>query len=238
MARDYDTAVNIPVGKHLKIFIGTPSDEKKEIVDLILDDEITFSIGSSYTTVVGGDNSSLQSIMAMLAGNLWDTLGGWLGGNSKLGYQVFSGGKPLTLSLNCRLMAITDAFKDVVSKVRTLQLLTVPKEDDEGFLKVLPGLDPIEQITGDSNEINGLTEDVHNTKWGYIKIGNLSFYGVIFKEVSVTYSTDTDQTGYPISAKVSLDIETSRIVTEKTIDWLYNTNSESVQVSEKSVFDW
>lgn len=236
MARDTDLAIKIPEGKKVKIFVGPQGDSSSPLIEMALDSELTFSIGGEYSTVVNNDTSPLQSMLSMLVGNINETVGSLISGkNSKLGYQVFTGGKPVVLSLNCSIVAITDAFKDVISKVRLLQTLIVPRENSYGMFTVLPGMDPLEMLFPGYNSDSRNKDDKAKTKWGYIKIGKLSFYEVLFKDMTVNFSQEIDQTGYPISAKVTLDIETAKIATETLINQIYNTDEDGKEISERII---
>lgn len=235
MARSYDTTVNIPKGKKLLIFLGKPSNENTpEIDNMILKDDITFSIGGTYSTVSDNNTTPLRSMVSNLLGKAFgSTVEGIVRGqNSKLGYQVFTAGKPLSISLNCQLMAVTDAFKEVIVPIAQLQYIMVPGENKTtGFLERVPGLDALEQIF-DGYE----SSSYKKSKWGYIKIGKFSFYDVLFKDASVTFPTEVDQNGWPISANVTLDIETSRIITEESIREIYNLSETFDNVNEGSFY--
>ena len=109
---------------------------------------------------------------------------------------------------------------------------STPEEDSNGFLKRLPGIGLIEQL----GEYTVGVKD--NSKWGYIRIGRLSFYDVLFKTMSVTYSPETDQTDYPVMAKFTLDVETSQMVTERIINELYSVSSDGNDIFEDMDEAW
>lgn len=218
MKRSPDLNKNIPPGKQVKIYPGPLNDETIEPIEtLMLKDSFTLPISAEYTSL-GNSSSFIRSTAAQALthvvgdsalGNLVKGLVGGL--NTRLGFQVYSTPRPISISINCSLMAITDSWKDVVNPVRRIQKLLLPKEQEKtGFLIDYPGIDPVVALTGDSSGTS--------FKDASVRVGRIGFNHVVFKDVSTTFSTEVDQKGFPIQADISLTFETSFFATQGMLD--------------------
>lgn len=222
MKRSINLNKNIPPGKQVKIYPGPLNDETIDPIEtLMLKDNFTLPISAEYTSL-GNSSSFIRSVASQalsyvpgvddsFIGNLVKGLVGGL--NTRLGFQVYSTPRPITISINCSLMAITDSWEDVVNPVRRIQKLLLPKEQKgTGFLIDYPGIDPVVALTG------GSTSSGNSFKDASVKIGRIGFNHVVFKDVSTTFSSEVDQKGFPIYADIALTFETSFFATQGMLD--------------------
>lgn len=223
MARN--TALNreIPPGKKVKIFTCALNDEREDPIEtLMLKDSFTIPIAAEYTSI-SNSASFVQSVGSQLLGKALDaltnseglsnTISSIVGGlNTRLGFQTYSSPKPVTISLNCSIMAITNAWTDVVNPIRRIQSLLLPTEGKGGFLTDYPGVDPLIALTGGYGKTGKAYKDAS------VMIGNIGFNHVIFKNVDATFSSEVDETGYPIQADVSLTFDTSFFATKNMLN--------------------
>ena len=232
MKRNEKITKNIPPGKRVKVYPGPLNDETLEPIEtLMLDDPINIPIAAQYTSL-GNSSSFMRSVaselLAMLPGaDTWigQSVRGLVGGlNTRLGFQVYSSPQPITITASCSLVAITDAWEEVVNPVRRLQKLVLPKEASKGgWLVDYPGIDPIVALSG------GKETSDQSFKDSSVRIGRFGFNHTLFKNVDVTFSDEVDQTGFPISAKVQLTFDTCFFATQNMLDdELYRCTEDGV----------
>lgn len=222
---------DIPFGKRVTIYPGALNDPSVEpISTLMLKDDFTFPIGAEYNKMSGTSASFGRSLGSSIISELFggslagDLAAGVVGGlNNRLGFQTYASAKPITATLNCSLMAISDAWEDVVNPVRTIQNLVLPTAITGGFLTDFPGVDPLVALTGGSLSLSKSYKDAS------ITVGRIGFNHVIFNDVNVTFSGEVDTKGYPIYADITIDFETSYFATTNML------NEEVYGCSEKGV---
>lgn len=226
--------INIPKGKLIRIYAHELNSENSDPIELMMTDELNIPIRGEYTSLDEGSTftSSLLGNLAdeILGGSsVGDVIAKVIGGgrNSRLGFQVYKTSSPLSISVNGVLRAINNAWDDVIAPIRRLQLLAVPGEDDKGFLENFPGVSSLTVLeSNDSNNKFTISKDCS------IKIGRFGFNHVIIKDISTTFSTEVDQTGFPISASVSINFETSFYVTTRMLNKeLYNVTDDGLAIS-------
>ena len=222
--------INIPKGKLIRIYEHELNSEEDPI-ELMMTDELSIPIRGEYVSLDDGSTftSSLLGNLTdeLLGGTNWSFISKILGGgrNSRLGFQVYKTSSPLSISANGALRAINNAWDDVIAPIRRLQLLAVPDEDKNGFLTNFPGPSSLATLEGIINFEN-------NYKDCSVKIGRFGFNHVVFKDISTTFSTEVDQTGFPISASVSINFETSFYVTTRMLNKeLYNVTDDGLPIN-------
>ena len=246
MNRDTQLNKRIPPGKLMKIYdtdlknIATAKDPIEIMID---DSSITIPTRSRFSSFGAGSSTSfIQSTLASVFGAVLpegsfisSAAQGIAGGmNAHLGFKVFTEAEELTVSVSCSIMAITDAWTEVVDPVRRLQNLVLPDKNSVGMLENFPGPNPL-VVLKDYGIIN--ESSVSGTFRDYaVKIGNLGFNHVVFTDVSPSFSTEVDQNGYPMSAKVTITFSTSYIATTNMInEELYMTNDNKEPIAGSGV---
>lgn len=222
MTRNNEIIRTIPPGREVRIIPGAMNDETAEPIGrLMLKDSFTVPISAEYTSI-NNSASFLQSVGSQILKGISEGLSSIVGGlNTKLGFQTYSSPKPITINLNCSLMAVTDAWEEVVNPVRKIQSLLVPREGDLGFLTDYPGVDPMIVLSGNRSN--------HSYKDAHVFVGNIGFNHVIFKNADASFSSEVDQTGYPISAELSLTFDTSFFATTQMLnEEVYGCNSKGI----------
>ena len=220
--------ISIPKGKLIRIYDHELNTENSDPIELMMTDELSIPIRGEYTSLDDGSTfaTSLLGNLAdevigdsTLGGLVSKALGGWR--NARLGFQVYKTSSPLSISANGVLRAINNARDDVIAPIRRLQLLAVPNEDENGFLTGFPGPSSLSVIDSEGTALS--------YKDCSIKIGRFGFNHVVLKDISTTFSTEVDQTGFPISASVSISFETSFYVTTRMLnEELYNVTDEGI----------
>lgn len=222
--------ISIPKGKLIRIYDHELNTENSDPIELMMTDELSIPIRGEYTSLDEGSTfaSSLLGNLSdeILGDSKWSFISTVIGGgrNSRLGFQVYKTSSPLSISANGVLRAINDAREDVIAPIRRLQLLAVPGEDDHGFLKDFPGVSSLTVLeSNDQNNKFKVSKDCS------IKIGRFGFNHVVLKDISTSFSTEVDQTGFPISASVSISFETSFYVTTRMLnEELYNVTDDGI----------
>ena len=234
MKRNSELNKTIPPGKLVKIFTGALNDEREDPIEtLMLKDSFTLPIQAEYASL-NNSASFTQSVVSQLIGRMFsgtasEIAQGLVSGlNGKLGFQTYSSPKPVTITLNCSLMAITNAWRDVVNPVRKIQSLLLPRTGWGGFLTDYPGVDPVMVLKGSSSS--------SSYKDASVMVGNIGFNHVIFKNADATFSTEVDQTGYPIGADLSLTFETSFFATVEMLnEEIYGCTEEGLSLRDTSM---
>ena len=221
---------SIPSGKRVRVYSGSLNDENAgNPIELMLTDTVNIPTSSSFSGLsnsISFERSLIASLGQMVSdkfsgipivSDALEYVSGLVGGlNDKLGYQIFTGSSPLNVSLNCSVQARTNAFEEVIDPVRRLQLMVAPRANDEGFLVDFPGPDAATALTGEA-----IMRDCS------IKVGRFGFNHVLIKDVSTTFSTEVDQTGWPISATVQITFDTVYQLTQNMInEYLYRVAGE------------
>lgn len=234
------TVFNIPSGKRVKISYGALNDDSAgDPILLMLTDTLAIPTTASFSGISNStsftrsllgegigwladqipesENSFLQSVKKGI-----DTFGGVVSGmNVSLGYQIFTGTSPLQVTLSCAVQARTNAFEEVVDPIRRLQLLVAPKVGEGGFVTDFPGPDAMVALTG-----RAAVKDCS------IRVGRFGFNHVLIKSVDPTFSTEVDQTGWPISANVQISFETTYQLSQNMInEELYRVSTEGSTIN-------
>ena len=201
-----------------------------EPIILMLTDTLSIPTSASFSGLSNSTSftrslasSGLQKVKDVVPDD-WDWLNtgidiasGVIGGmNEKLGYQIFTGCSPMQVALNCSVQARTNAFEEVIDPIRRLQLLVAPRAGLGGFLTDFPGPDPMTALTGRTASKNCS-----------IRVGRFGFNHVLIKSVDPVFSTEVDQTGWPVSASVQITFETTYQLTQNMINEdLYRVSQE------------
>ena len=240
--RSYDLNRIIPPGKRVKVYTGPLNDPSEDPIVMMMDDELSIPMSAQYSSL-SNSTSFVRSVGSSLLGTAADKIGlgdnmftdfvqGMIGGlNTRLGFQAYTSPEPLNISITCSLMAITDAWHDVVDPIRRLQLFIAPKEGDGGFLTDYPGVDPVIAITGGNLE----NSEGLSFKDASIRIGQFGFNHVVFKNIDTTFSTEVDRLGYPLSAKINMNFMTTFFLTQGMInEELYGIGDLGIPVASRS----
>lgn len=227
--------INIPKGRKVKFhpFYVSYKDmiraetsisgefEGFKTLEFMLTNELTFSVSADYSKVLNTSISPLRSLLQGVSKALIgeDSIFTQLAGGDfkKLGYQTFTGGSPLDLSLSCSVIATTDAKEQVITPIWTLQNLVVPKAKGALEAFVYPGVSPI----ANSNEYSNANEALSAGDY-VVTVGNFVFDHILVKRVTPTFSKIVDQNGWPVSADIQIDLSTMFVAYDGMLERLYN----------------
>ncbi len=205
----------IPKGKKVKF-----KRNNTEIpgVPMILEDEVTVSMSSSFSEITKGNSSTVFSLIAGAIRDAgYENISAWAGGQFKqLGFQTWTGTAPLSTTLTVNLTMNNDAKKDVVDPTLKLSKLCLPEEGTGGAL-IPPG--PSISSALQSNE-----DEASRGKIIHCYIGNYVLRNVLVKRAQPTFSKFVDNNGYPISSRVELEITTLFSATTQMVETMLGGN--------------
>jgi hypothetical protein len=190
----------IPKGKSVEFKKGGTRIEGTEGVNLLLEEDVTLSLNSQFADLVSaGGNSAFSALGAISR----DTTGfGFSGQFKELGFQVWQKTDPLQTSFTLSFNMITDAYTDVVVPADSLCKLPLPDDggaNDNGKGLVPPGPSILEAL-GDNQASAGKNLSC--------RIGNIWLKSIIVTRAEPTFSKECDQNGWPVWAKIRLDVRT------------------------------
>lgn len=214
--------IQVPEGRKVRIRKGgnpIPSNG----VPLILDEDLTVSLSSDFSAP--GENSALEMLTDI--GSVIDFLTkgkvSFSGQSKWLTFQRWTKTNPVQLSLSLSFyMGMNDEYNaktEVYDPVMELINLTLPREEtasgERGMTLIPPGM-TIGNLLEDRTSESGSFERTS------LEIGNILRIGyIIVKKVEPTWSKEVTDTGYPISAKVSIEINS---LTAATVEMLSGKN--------------
>ena len=209
----------IPKGKKVTFHLNGGLLPGTEGVDLLLDEDLTLNLSSQFGELVGGGTSKAFSVVGSVSRDVFNL--GFSGQVKQLGFQVWQKTEPLSVSLTIAFNMITNAYNDVFLPVKTLIKLPLPDDGsvgDNGIGLIPPGPSILEAFGDNSNQ---------RGKKLSCRIGSVRLPGIIVTQAQPTFSKETDQSGFPIYAKVVLDIRTIFTATTNLIDQMnYNTDGD------------
>lgn len=203
--------IRVPRGKRVKITQQAQEMPGLEGIDLILEEDLQLTLNSNFDSIIGsGANTGVVALGSFLR----DTTGfGFSGQFKQFGFQQWKGTDPLALSMTIGLYMKTNALKDVIRPAKELMKLPLPYEEDGSVGLVAPG-PSILQAFGDDEENGTKTAGKKIT----IRVGFVRLPNVIVKQAEPIFSNECDSNGYPIWAKIKLDVNTIFTATASLID--------------------
>lgn len=208
--------ISIPEGKRVRFRRDGREIPGTEGVMILLEEDVTITMGSDFSPVVS--DSMSPKMLTMAAGVLRDfgmgNIAGWAGGQFKqLGFQTWTGTKPMETSFTVNLHMKTDAKKDVLEPALALARLCLPTEGSGGAL-IAPGPSILSALEGSESSDDSL--EVGRVLHCYL--GNYVLRNVIVKRAQPTFSKYIDDNGFPISAKIDLSVLTIFSATTQMLD--------------------
>ena len=211
--------ITIPQGKILRLRKNKESVTGD--IPIILEEDITISLNSQFSALL--DSGVVNKLGTLLGGLSRDLLNfGGSGQFKQMGFQIWEKTDPVMISgINIGFyMGSTyanDAYVEVYKPAIALMKLPLPDDSNisgssgvRGIGLVPPGPSILEALGG---------ENVRTGKNVSLEIGKvLRLPKVIVKKAEPTFSTETDENGYPIWCKIVLDIISLFTATTQTID--------------------
>ena len=197
----------IPKGKTLRLHMNKQSITGN--VPMILEEDIQITLSSKFSPLVSSDETKVINIIGSMSRDWFDF--GFSGQFKEMGFQQWTGTDPLSFSPTIAFYMETDAKKDVYDPVLALMSLPLPDDSNitgKGIGLVAPGPSP-STIFGNQ---------ASNRKVISMEVGNiLRINSVVIKKAEPVWSTETDENGFPISAKINLDISSLYTATVQMI---------------------
>ena len=217
--------IKIPQGK--KILIMKGNEFVTGDIDLVLDDPLTLNLSSNWEPFMNKTgNAKLLSMLGSLVSDITNKKVGFSGQSSLMGYQVFTSGEPLSFNVTLTLhvdKTNVNGLEQVMKPTIKLLTLPLPYKDIDTTLLIPPGPSILSLIKGfknnkssqsENNLISTINSYIESTKGGMIsiKIGKfLDLPMVICLQAEPTFSLETDDQGWPIWSKLSMDFRSIEI---------------------------
>lgn len=191
-------------------------------VPMILDEPVTLDLNSNFESLVNANITKnigvLSKFLTQLTGGAVEEFSGQL---KQFGLQVWAGTDPVSFNVTVTFRVDktnVDALNQVYRPALKLMQIPLPSGGGGGGAmggNVLIGPGPslltaIEGEEGDSFQDKGVVS---------VRIGRILYIPkALVKKAQPTFSIETDEQGYPMWAKVNLDILSAFIATKETID--------------------
>lgn len=181
-------------------------------IKFILQDKITLNMSSDWEPFLGdllAQQKALQDMLNIATQGLTGGAGSLT--NSMTTRRQWAGTRPLSMTLDLKLVAEFDPRTEVTKPIEMLLAMQSPSKTVGGFLAP-PGPSPW-QFKGDAFLDIGKNTDIIS-----IYVGNfLVFQNVIIKQVQATVKDRFGQDGLPKAADVSVTFETYETLTKDAV---------------------
>lgn len=202
----------IPEGRKIRIFKGGKPLTGLNGVPLILEDDFSFNLSSSFEQLWSGNEklSKLRNVISAASKDLGaDFLQAATGVSKAQGYQIWSSTDPITFNLNLKFemgsAKLYDARKEVYEPMITLASLSLPTLDPVLNNILVPPGPSIVAVASTYFE----NADIPKDSLMSIEVGNmLRLNSVIVTKAEPTFSPHLDENDYPIKGVISLEIRT------------------------------
>jgi hypothetical protein len=206
----------IPKGKKVTFHLNGALLPGTENAEILLEEDVTLSLNSQFGDLV---SAGAPAALSVLGGVSRDVLGfGFSGQYKQLGFQVWQKTEPLSVSITVAFNMKTNAYKDVVAPTRALIKLPLPDDagmSSDGVGLIPPGPSILQALGSEDTENNYASGKKIACRMGFIRLPS-----VIITRAEPTFSKETDQFGYPVYAKIRMEIRTIFTATTGLIDQL------------------
>jgi len=217
--------IKIPEGK--KVTINKNGEPLLPNTPLILDDDVTISLSSSFSPFLGALFSSPSTKTAKIISSLGAIIARKFGEErgvstqlKQFGIQTWDSTDPISLNLTFSffrgLRGLYDAKKEVYDPIMTLCELPLPSLGVLDSVLTAPGptgAEAVEEVASLlSEEAKAALSDL--TNYYSIRIGNIiSISGIVILKAEPTFTSECDERGYPIWGQINLDINSIETAT-------------------------
>jgi hypothetical protein len=180
-----------------------------------LAEDYTITLTSEFRRLADDFQNEVTQAIDMAGAMVKSLSGGKAGFSSQfkqLTTQVWDHTEPAQVSISVTFDRISNAGNDIMQIVKNLCSLPLPGEGAGGNL-VPPGPSPIEGIGLDAllNGASGTKDTCIN-----FTIGNMKFNRYLVAKAEPTFNKFTDDSGYPISVTIALDLISMWAATKNT----------------------
>lgn len=210
--------VRIPAGK--RVLIKENGWRDLTFIPLVLEEDLQINLSSSFSAIYGGASGGLGDLLNMAGQAVGQATEGRIAFGSQFsqfGFQTWDSTDPISLSLNLGFYHGStgryNAKVEVYDPVMVLSKLPLPTRRSSGML-VAPGPSPLSLL--ESNDTGG----GNSTFVTYsLSIGNvLNLSSVVFTRAQPIFSNEIDETGYPISGKIQLDVLSTETASQEMLE--------------------
>lgn len=202
----------IVTGKGKKIIIQKAKKPLGNGYPLILENDITISLSSSFSSLLGGADTKLFNVIGAITRDFGF---GFSGQFKQLGFQVWDKSDPISISGITVGFEIdkynVNAFEQVYKPILELMQLPLPGEGSGGNL-IPPGASLLELFKEEGNK--NLSKETIS-----VQLANILYIpSAIILKAEPTFSNETDDNDYPIWGKISLDIQSIYSATREAVE--------------------
>jgi hypothetical protein len=180
-----------------------------------LAEDYTISLTSEFRKLADDFQNEVTQLIDVAGATVKSFSGGKVGFSSQfkqLSTNVWDHTEPAQVTISVTFDRISNAEQDIMQIVRDLCSLPLPGENEGGNL-VPPGPSPIEGIGLD--QMFGGTAATTD-KYINFTIGNMKFNRYLVQKAEPTFNRFSDDSGYPISATIALDLISMWCATKNT----------------------
>lgn len=173
-----------------------------ENAEFILSEDLTLSFSTRFSRAVDSSTSKTRKLIASVIRDLGSSkVAGFIGGEfQQLGFQTWDSTEPLKFSLSLTLNMENDARAEVVEPAIALTKICLPVLGEGGAL-IGPGPSVLSAIGKDEYVAN-------KYKKIHCYMGNFKIPDIVMETANPTFSSQTDQNGDPIWAKIEVSFST------------------------------
>jgi hypothetical protein len=206
------TGIQIPEGKKVKFFIDSVPELATHT--FFLEQDISVKLTSTYEQLVSAGIGKVGTALTDWINTSFD-INLPSAGFKQLGFQQWTGTKPLAFNFEVKKFMENNAHDDVITPCKILMKLPVPTQTgDKGGL-IAPGPTALDIILKRGNK-------VANKNALSIQLGSIYIEDCVIQGVEATFSQETDQTGSPIWASLRIDCMTMFTANDKMIESLFS----------------
>ena len=209
----------IPKGKKLLITLNGKTSIPTNGMPLVMEDDTTINFQSNFQPLVGAEGNVFIDVIGKVVGDIGHRYGKNLAFSShfkQLGFSTWTGTEPAsfntTIGFYWGSQNLWNAQEEVYRPAMELLKLTLPDERASGNL-IGPG-PSLSSVLDKASLIPFNVIDV--------QIGDLMYFSnVIIERAQPTFSNEVDDSGFPLWAKVNIDVKTVFTATVQMVDALH-----------------
>lgn len=211
-------AVTVPAGK--KIILrekvnGVYRNIVPNDINLIIEEDITLSLSSTFDDVVGNTDSNLFNLLGNLSKGIFGDNASFSGQFKQLGMQLWKKSAPISFKVSLGfylgMAGKYNAKYEVYDPTMALIKLPLPSEGGALGSLIPPGPSILTAFDIENQILEGSVISCQIARILYLS-------NVIIESVQPTFSNETDVDGYPVWSKVELDIKSVMNATKQMID--------------------
>lgn len=205
--------MKIPAGKKIKIREnGIDIFEAAGLtgIEMFLESEITINLSSSFEELL---SFGLQKGLMAATGVLHSFTGYTISSQFKeMGYRMWTKTEPIKFSATVSFHMTYSGEEEVLKPMQVLMKLPLPSqaEKGEGFGLIPPGPSILTAM--------GAGNSAKFEKSYSLRCGPYYFKSIVVEKAEPTFSTETDDRGFPIWGQIQLDVCSLYTATTQDID--------------------